>query len=286
MYTLISLDGQFISSEAPAISPLDRGFTLGDGVFETLKVTDGSAWYLDRHLHRLAHGADRLRITLPLELREWIAAVVQHACTENKRTHALRVIVTRGIAQTPGLMGDTTGRPTVAILATDMPDIAPVIYEHGVSAQVASSRRSIHSATAGLKTTNYLESILMLHEAHEAGYDDAIALDTRGFVAEASASNVFLWIDDVLVTPPCTCGILPGITRAVILELAAQDGIPSAEREVTLDDLAQAKEAFLTSSLRGIVPLVQVGQITIGTGVPGSHTRLLMARYGAMSSRV
>jgi branched-chain amino acid aminotransferase len=283
---ILSLNGHHIQANTPSISPFDRGFTLGDGLFETLKVTYGVPWYLTRHLGRLSEGATRLGMTVPPHLQQWIDDIVQHATREGHTEHALRVTVTRGVASTHGLAGQGTQHPTVVITAFEMPHVPSTVYERGVSLGIASTRRYESAAAAGLKTTSYIEPILALREAHTAGYDDALFLDTRGFVAEASASNIFVWHRQQLMTPSYACGILPGITRAVVLELAKEMALPTVEGEITQADLIQGDEIFLTSSLRGIVPVVQVNQIPVGAGVPGSVTSRIMARYTAATLRL
>jgi branched-chain amino acid aminotransferase len=283
-HPIISLNGRFISSNNSPLSPLDRGFTFGDGVFETMKVVDSVVWYLDRHLARLSHGAARLGIVVPAEIRQWIDQVLQE--TRSLTSYGLRITLTRGPTQTHGLAGHNGQEPTLAITTFDLPKRQHASYEYGLHVLIASFRRYEHGPTIGIKTTNYLESILALREAVAAGYDEAIFLDTRGFVSEASASNIFLWSDSRLVTPARTCGILPGITRAIVLELATRAGIPTAEQEVPEDNLYQAEELFLTSSLREIVPVIQVNGCLIGTGAPGSITQQLTTHYNAVIERV
>jgi branched-chain amino acid aminotransferase len=139
--------------------------------------------------------------------------------------------------------------------------------------------------TAGLKTLAYTDSVLALAEARRAGADEAIFLDTEGHCSEATASNLFAVVGDTLVTPPVSCGALPGITRAAVIELARGLEIEVAERPLSPDELRAAREAFLTSSLREIAPLVRVGDGPIGLGVPGSTTRELTRAYAALVRR-
>jgi branched-subunit amino acid aminotransferase/4-amino-4-deoxychorismate lyase len=275
-----------ISLNGCIVSPLDRGFTLGDGLFETIKVTNGIVWYLDRHLDRLSYGAAKLGIVVPIHLRRWINEVVQHTGIISRSCYAVRVILTRGIADIPQLAGYGLLNPTVTITTLELPQIQQELYKRGLRAHVSSMRRYEMGATVGIKTINYLESVLALREAITAGYDEAIFLDTRGFVSEASASNIFLCYDGQLMTPSHTCGILPGITRAVVLELAAQAGIPAVEREIPTDYLYRAEELFLTSSLRDIIPVTRVNDCHVGIGVPGLITQRLTSYYNAVIERI
>jgi branched-chain amino acid aminotransferase len=139
--------------------------------------------------------------------------------------------------------------------------------------------------TAGLKTLAYVDSVAGLLEARRAGADEALFLDTEGHCSEATASNLFAWTGAALMTPPLSCGVLPGITRETVIELAGAEGLPVAERAFTLDELLAAEEAFFTSSLRGIAPLVRIGPKPIGGATPGPVTRRLAAAYLALVDR-
>lgn len=290
MRPIVSLNGHLLDDATKGISPFDRGFTLGDGVFETIKVSNGQPWYLQRHLGRLRHAAHRFELDLPAALETWIADVLQQAATQSPQDAALRITVTRGPAPQP-LAGNsatsgTENLTTVTIAAYDLPVIPEQSYAHGITAQQAAGVRNDRGLLSGFKTTSYAESILALHDARRAGFDDAIFLDTHGFVAEATTSNVFVVIDGTLVTPASMHGILLGITRAVVLELAPHAHVEAAERELGYSELLDAQEAFLTSSLRGIIPLVRINDQKIGAGVPGEITHRIMSAYAAHSPRV
>jgi len=276
--TTVWVNGERQADDATHLSARDRGFTLGDGLFETMRARDGVVFRLDRHLARLDRGLTLLQIPAPLELREWVSrAATMAAAVEG----AIRLTVTRG----PGPAGvppPAQPRPTVVISAGPLPSFPPPIYTGGLSAHVASGRRNEYAMTAGLKTLAYTDAIAGLLEAQRAGADEALFLDTQGHCSEATASNLFAWTGTVLMTPPVACGALPGITREAILDLARRDGVTVAERAFGLDELLTADEAFLTSSLRGIAPLVRVGSSPIGRGVPGDTTRRMTASYLAL----
>jgi branched-chain amino acid aminotransferase len=175
--------------------------------------------------------------------------------------------------------------PTVVVTVAPPPAFGAAIYETGLRAHVASGRRNEHSITAGLKTLAYTDAVAALIEARTAGADEVLFLDTAGHCSEASASNLFAVISGRLATPPTTCAALPGITRAAVIELAAELGAPVDERPFGLDELKGADEAFLTSSLRGIVPLVRVDGRAIGSGTPGAVTQKVMTAYTALVKR-
>jgi aminodeoxychorismate lyase len=285
MPPVMSVNGERVSAAQPALSPLDRGVTLGDGVFETMRVELGTVWYLERHLARLERATRHMGIPNPPRLRQWIADLLATPEIAAAPMAALRITLTRGIAHTHGLAADVD-TPTTLITAAPLQPFPESIYTTGLTLAIASARLNEYAYTAGVKTTSYAEPILAVREARAGNYDDALFLNTQGFVAEASASNIFAWHDETLMTPSLDSGILPGITRDILLELCAGQHIATEERPIMLEELTQSSEVFCTSSLRGIAPVVAVGNTRIGAGVPGPRTRALMARYAAQSRRV
>lgn len=272
------LNGVERSASEPLLSPLDRGFTLADGLFETMRASNGVIFRLDAHLDRLCVGARLLGIPIPPALREHVAAAARSAFAAGYVHASVRLTVTRGPAP-PGLAPPTQPTPTIALaIAPFTPPDAP----HPIVAAMASARRNEFALTSGIKTLAYTESVLALAQANAAGADDAIFLDTAGHVSEATASNLFALIDGTLVTPPLGCGVLPGITRATVLALAHALGIAAEERELAEPELAAASEIFLTSSIREIAPLVRIETIAIGTGRCGSVTQRLIDAYAAL----
>jgi branched-chain amino acid aminotransferase len=139
--------------------------------------------------------------------------------------------------------------------------------------------------TAGLKTLAYTDAVAGLLEARRAGADEAIFLDTEGYCSEATASNVFVWTGTVLLTPPLSCGVLPGVTREAVLELARDADVPAIERAFGLEEIRAASEVFLTSSLRQIAPVVRIGHQAVGSGSPGPVTRRFVEAYAALVDR-
>lgn len=266
------------------VSAHDRGLTLADGLFETLYVKRGRAFRLDRHLTRLGRGLAAMEIPYPAALAAWLERAVTEESVRGFGGEAgLRITVTRGVG--PGGVGIPTDvTPTVVIALSAMPAFAGV-YEKGLSVHVASGRRNERAMTAGLKTLAYTDAVAALLEARRAGADEALFLDTDGHCSEATASNLFIWTGAVLLTPPVSCGALPGITREAVIELASARNLHTEERPCTLQDLRDAREAFLTSSLRGLAPVVRVGDAIVGVGVPGPVTTSLAAAYQALVDR-
>jgi len=275
------VNGVAVAHDAPAVLARDRGLTLADGLFETMRAHGGRIFRADRHLRRLEHGLEVLAFPAIPDLRHWLSEATRAL---GQGDASIRLTVTRGIAS-GGWSPPTDARPTVIVTVAPLTQFPTAIYERGLSARVASGRRNEHAMTAGLKTIAYTDAVLALIEAHRAGAGDALFLDTQGHLSEATASNLFVCRGPDLLTPPRSCGALPGITRAAVMELAAAAGVEVIERALVLQDLLEADEAFLTSSLRGIAPLVRVGDAAIASGTPGALTLRLRAAYTALVAR-
>lgn len=276
MSEIVYLNGSLIPRSQARISALDYGFLYGFGLFETMRAYGGQVFRLDSHLNRLARSAEILG--LPIQALDLKAAVMDtiHA---NKLSDA-RVRITISIGE-GGMVPDPSActQPTVLILAGHYKPYPKQVYEKGFRAVVSSIRRNSQSPLSRLKSANYLENMLAKQEARAAGVDEAICLNEKGLLAEASMSNIFLVNDGILRTPGEESGILPGITREVVLELASQLGINTFEQDIRLDELFQTQEAFLTNSLMEIMPLTEIDGKPVGSGEAESVTRRLMAEY-------
>jgi branched-chain amino acid aminotransferase len=279
---MVWVNGERMASDAMHLSALDRGFTLADGVFETMLVRRGVIFRLERHLQRLRDGARVLRIGLPYTIESELEEAARTAAgASGKEAAAVRLTVSRGPGA-HGLAPRDVATGTVVITADALPAFPAALHEHGLSALTASARRDERALTSGVKTLAYTEAIASLGRARDEGADEVIFLDTEGHVSEASASNIFIVSGAALVTPPLSCGVLPGITREAIIELAATIGVQVMERPVSPSELSGADEAFLTSSLRGIAPLVRVDGRAIASGSVGQVTRELSAAYSEL----
>jgi branched-chain amino acid aminotransferase len=250
------LDGALVPVADARISPFDHGILVGDGVFETLRVYGGTPFAWRRHHERLVHSAEGLGLSTPdsAELREAAEAVLAANGIGEAR---LRITITGG----PSPLGSERGSaaPTVIVAATEARPWAP--SEPVVTVPWPRNERG---ATAGLKTISYAENVRALAYAHEHGATEAIFLNTRGELCEATGSNVFTVVDGTVLTPPGDAGCLLGVTRALVLELCAELGIPAAERALAADAPATADEAFLTSSTREVQAISAVD----GTALP------------------
>jgi branched-subunit amino acid aminotransferase/4-amino-4-deoxychorismate lyase len=176
----------------------------------------------------------------------------------------------------------TCNEPTILVVAGSYHPYPEDVYRKGFRAIISSIRRNSQSGLSRLKSANYLDSMLARQEAREAGVDEAVCLNDKGLLAESSMSNIFLVSDGMLKTPGEENGILPGITRQVVLELAVQLNIKASKQDILSEDIYQAQEAFLTNSLMEIMPLVEVNGKQIGSGSPGEFTRRLMKGYREM----
>jgi len=276
MSEIVYLNGSLIRRSQARISALDYGFLYGFGLFETMRAYGGQVFRLDSHLNRLARSAKILG--LPIQALNLKGAVMDtiHA---NKLSDA-RVRITISIGE-GGMVPEPSActQPTVLILAGHYKPYPKQVYEKGFRAVVSSIRRNSQSPLSRLKSANYLENMLAKQEARAAGVDEAICLNEKGLLAEASMSNIFLVNDGILRTPGEESGILPGITREVVLELASQLDINTFEQDIRLDELFQAQEAFLTNSLMEIMPLTEIDGKPVGPSEAESVTRRLMAEY-------
>jgi len=260
------LNGRLMPAAEARIDPADRGFTLGDGLFETIRIMDRLPRHLPRHLDRLGAGAGLLRLPLPYDtvaLTGAMAALIEAAGIAEG---VLRLTLSRGTGAR-GVLPPADARPTLLMTA------APAAHTTApVSAIIArSTRRNEHSPLSRLKTLNYLDSILARQEAAERGADEALLLNAAGRLSESSVANLFLSIGGRLLTPPLADGALPGIRRALILERHGAEEAP-----LSPEDLARADEVLLTNSL-GLRPLVAVDGQPVGNGSAGSVLARLLA---------
>ncbi|MFZ4585529.1 MAG: aminotransferase class IV [Acidimicrobiia bacterium] len=266
----IWINGEVIAAELARVSPLDHGLTVGDGVFETLRVYDGVPFAWTRHLDRMERSAIGLGITPPDRnaLRRGAAAVLEANELDNAR---LRLTCTSGM----GPPGSQRGDGPALLVAVAVPLTPPEAFVDVVTVPWTRNERG---ALAGIKTTSYGENVRALAYAFERDAHEAIFANTRGELCEGSSSNVFLVRSGVLHTPPVSSGCLAGVTRALVIELCAQAGITYAESELPLAALAAADEAFITSSPREVVAIRKVDGRLLPSAL-GPVTVELAARY-------
>lgn len=278
MTEIIYFNGHLVPRAEAKLSPFDHGFLYGYGLFETMRAYEGHIFRLDRHLTRLRCSAESLGLRPKLD-----AFDLENACVETLQANKLkdarvRLTITAGEGDmTPDL--NTCSNLTVLVAAKNFVPLPPKRYEQGFKAALSFLRRDSQSPLSRLKCTCYVSNILARMEAKAAGCDEAIMLNELGYIAEGSTANIFLVSKDELSTPSLESGILPGITREAVLEIARDLNIKTVERQVELRELSRAEEAFVTNSIIEVMPLTWLNGEPISTGKPGKLTRNLMAVY-------
>ena len=282
MKEIFYLNGKLVPREEAKISLLDYGFLFGFGLYETVRAYDGKPFRLENHLARLRYSGDRLGIKIyPALIREAVYEVIKANGFGQTR---LRICVSIGEGDiSPDL--DSCKIPTIAVIASEYKPPVLKKYQSGYKAVLSSIRRNSLSPVTSLKSANTIESMLARRDAKDAGAAEAFFLNEKGCLTEAAGSNVFIVKDGILKTPRFESGILPGVTRVVVFELAAQLGIKVREVNCRLTDLTQADEVFVTNSLIEIMPVKAFGGQPIGQGKSGTVTRNLMKAYRELVSR-
>ena len=273
------IDGKVVDGHEARIPVLDHGFLYGDGVFEGIRVREGRIYRLEGHLARLAGSARSIGLELPGGL-EGIREIVLETLRALGRDEAyVRLIVSRGEGAL-GVDPTTCPRPRVVCIADALRIFSPELLARGIDLVTASLRRPAADALdPRVKSLNYLNSALAKLEARRQGADEALLLNAAGLVAEASVANVFAATRGELATPPTSDGALAGLTRAGVLELAAELGIPARERSLGRYDLLAADEVFLTGSGAGIAPVRSLDGQAIGAGAPGPLTARILEAF-------
>ena len=279
----IYIDGKYYDEGTAKISVFDHGLLYGDGVFEGIRAYNGRVFKLKEHIDRLFRSAKAILLTIPMTHAAIMAAVVE-ACRRNKvRDGYIRLVVTRGVGSL-GLNPARCKRPSVIIIADKIQLYPQELYQKGMEIITVPTVRSLHSAlNPAIKSLNYLNNILAKIEATNAGCEEAVMLNAEGFVAECTGDNLFIVNQGEVQTPPLSAGALYGITRRVVLELAAEAGLKASEPNLTRYDLFNADECFVTGSGAELMPVVKIDGRTIGKGKPGPITRKLVARYHALT---
>ncbi|MCF6158915.1 MAG: branched-chain-amino-acid transaminase [wastewater metagenome] len=275
----IYLNGQIVPEEDAKISVFDHGLLYGDGIFEGIRAYNGKIFTLEQHLNRLYNSATALSLQIPLTKEEMANAIKKTMEANNLTDSYIRLVVTRGIGKL-GLDPNKCTTPQVIIIADTIELYPKALYEKGLDIVTVTTIRNHFSALdPKIKSLNYLNNILAKIESIQAGAGEALMLNKDGFVAECAGDNIFIFKDNILFTPPESAGILVGITRNIVIELATEMGIHVKEELMTRYDLYVADECFLTGTAAEIIPVVKIDKRTIGTGKPGKVTLGLLKRY-------
>ncbi len=273
------VNGKIVPAHKAVLSIFDRGLVLGDGLFETLKAVDYVPEFYKEHYSRLKKSAKRLKLHLPVS-EDGLLSIINTLCKKSKLKMAVvRITLTRGM-YTGGLAIDPTVEPSLMVSVREVPAENKRLIEKGVNVAVSSINKI---ATSGLdpqlKSTNYLANIFAKAEADQKGCYEAILLGEKGEIAELSTASFFVVIKGRVYTPPIDTGILPGITRQQVLKLLQHGRLDFQEKKVFLKEMPKFEEAFLTSSVRGVIPIVKIDKKMIGEGRPGVLTKKLWQMY-------
>lgn len=275
---LVYINGELVERGEARVSAFDRGLLYGYGLFETVRSYGGQVFRLDRHLSRLARSAEMLQIDAALDVAGLERAVYDTLAANEISDARIRLTMTAGEGER-SISPPTSGSLTTVIVAEELILPPPHAYQNGIRAAIVGVARNSRSPLSGLKSIGYMESLLARSQAAVAGAEEAVMLNERGLVSECSTSNIFIVASGRLLTPSVEGGILPGITRDVVLELASGLGIEASECDVAVADLLDADEAFITNSVIEILPIVEVDQKPIGRGKPGEVTARLSEAY-------
>jgi len=274
----IYLNGKLVLGNEAVISPYDHGFLYGHGLFETMRVYKGKVFCLEQHLKRLESSSKVLGWPEWFDGNDLSAGIYQTLEKNQLQDASLRLTVSRGIGASrpdPATCRDMT----IIIFAAPLQPLRPEVYAQGWSLMIPTIRRNSTSPLCTIKVANYLDNILAKAEAKHQGANEALFLNTQNTIAEGTMSNVFFVKDDRLITPDLTSGLLPGITRATVLQLARQLKIQVEERQVYPHELLEVQEIFITSSLLEIMPITKLDQRVVTNGKPGTMTGLLQMEY-------
>ena len=276
-------NGDFLPLDSVCISPLDRGFLFGDSVYEVIPSYGGEPFMLDEHLDRLARSLAGIRLADPYPRAEW-EALLRRLLRENGGDRAgdlgIYLQVTRGVAARDHAFPQAA-QPTVFAMVSPIRVLADSVHREGVAAVTGEDHRW---GRCDIKATTLLANVLARQAATEQGAVEAILLG-GGQVTEGAASNVFAVIDDTVVTPPLAQSLLPGITRALVIRLVRECGFALVERSLTEDELRAAREIWLTSSTREVLPVTRLDAVPVGDGLPGPVWRAVHAAYQAAKPR-
>jgi branched-chain amino acid aminotransferase len=273
------INGKLVEKADATISVFDHGLLYGDGVFEGIRVYAGKVFRLREHLDRLYESARHIMLEIPLTREKLSQAVLDTVQANAKQEGYIRLVVTRG-AGSLGLDPGKCSNPQVIIIVDDISLYPAEFYEKGLEVVTAATIRNHPDALSPrIKSLNYLNNILAKLEGLRAGCQEAIMLNHVGEIAECTGDNIFLVKNGVLRTPPLNAGILEGVTRNAVLELARSASIPTQEIPLTRHDLYTADECFLTGTAAEVVPVVKCDGRPIGSGRPGPITRQLRERF-------
>lgn len=281
----VYVDGKYYSREEAKISVYDHGLLYGDGLFEGIAVYHGKPFKLKEHLQRLVEGAKALMITMPLELDSLEVLVLEAVKREGLQRGYIRLLLTRGVGDL-GLDPAKCPKASLIIIADTIGMYPLKMYEEGIEIITASTRRvRPDNWDPRIKSLNYLNNIMAKIEARQAGCLEALMLNNQGYIAECTGDNIFFVKNDILKTPGSEAGILEGITRNTIIELAKKRGISVEEGNYTTFDLYRADEVFITGSGAEMLPVIKLDGRAIGNGLAGTIFKTMRMDFLELCSK-
>ncbi|MCD6419306.1 MAG: branched-chain-amino-acid transaminase [Synergistetes bacterium] len=276
---LVYMNGSFVPKGEAKVSVFDHGFLYGDGVFEGIRAYDGVIFRLNRHIRRLYNSAKAIRLEIPMSEEEMIKATVETVKVNSLRDAYIRLVVSRGEGDL-GLDPRKCPRPSVIIIADKIVLFPEELYENGLEIVTAATRKNYGEVLSPqIKSLNYLSSVMAKIEAIEAGKMEALMITREGYVAEGTGDNVFIVKNGVLMTPPPYVGILEGITREAVMEIARDMGIKVLEMPFTRFDVYAADECFLTGTAAEMIPVIAVDGRKISDGKVGPIFKKLLQKF-------
>ena len=278
----VFVNGEILDERDAKISVFDRGFLYGDAVLETMRSYGGVVFRLDDHIERLFSSMKSLKIRQGLSNRETEKKIYELMRVNKLADASVRITVSRGLSKHRGFNIAQNEPACVVITASEFLPRPGKFYEKGIKADISRYKKSGHSLLTRFKVPNYLESIIARSEAMPKGSFETIFFNESGHLCEGTVSNVFMVRENRLMTPSLSCGVLPGITRKIVLELSSYAGIGRQEGAFDEDTLKASDEAFVTNSLIELIPVTQIDDVPIGDGIPGPVTRRLHALYGEL----
>jgi branched-chain amino acid aminotransferase len=277
MTTKINFNGEIF--DELSISVMDHGFLFGDSVYEVVSTLNNQPCFLDKHLDRLNNSAQAISLRIPRDrgwFREQLKSTLVSAGNEESY---IRIIVTRGVGEI-NIDPSSCSNPNIILIVMDVTKYSEAYYEKGIQVALVSIKRNpLDSLNPNIKTGNYLNNVLAKMEAEKLGAQDAIMVNPWGYLTEGTTSNLFFVCEGHILTPSMECGILSGITREIIIQLAKENGFHIEEGKWPGAELLKADEIFLTGTIKKVMPVSHLDGRPVGTGKPGPITLNLLRLY-------
>ena len=288
MNATVSVNGHISSAATAAISVFDHGFLYGEGVYETLRTYHRLPFLYDRHARRLRQSAALMALPVPFTDAELLMSMTDTVAAHpgGLQEAYIRVLLTRGVGEL-SYNPATCAAPTTVIIVKPFPEPPARTFAEGIKVALVSVRRNHPQAlNPMIKSNNLLNNALAMQEALKTGADEALMRNQAGDIVECSQSNFFIVRRGEVLTPPLSAGLLPGVTRAFVLELAGEIGLPAREATLVPEDLTDADEAFITGTTREVTPVVRVDDVAVGSGQPGPVSGKLLERFRARADEL